>query len=91
MTLNNGNRGYDYWGFIAQYSSSGSHSWAEEFGYSSYETYPEGISVDSGGNATVCGRFYSYSEFSGNRLQSNQNSWDMFVAQISPTVLELVR
>ena len=37
MTLNNGNRGYDYWGFIAQYSSSGSHSWAEEFGYSSYE------------------------------------------------------
>ena len=85
MTLNNGNRGYDYWGFIAQYSSSGSHSWAEEFGYSSYETYPEGISVDSGGNATVCGRFYAYSEFSGNRLQSNQNSWDMFVAQISPT------
>ena len=84
-TLNNGNRGYDYWGFIAQYSSSGTYSWSKEFGYSSYETYPQGISVDSGGNATVCGRFYYYSAFSGNQLTSNGGSWDMFVAQISPS------
>ncbi|MBC87956.1 MAG: hypothetical protein CMB12_01535 [Euryarchaeota archaeon] len=77
---------YDYWGFIAQYSSTGVYSWSEKFGYSSYETYPEAIDVDDGGNATICGRFYYYTEFSSNRLNAYGGSgWDMFVAQISPT------
>jgi hypothetical protein len=79
-------RSSDYHGFVAGFTSSGSFRWSHTFGYSSYETMPYDVEVDSGGNATICGKFQYRTVIDGTTYSAygGGSNYDVFIAQLAP-------
>jgi len=78
---------YDYHGWTASFDgANGNRQWSNSFGYSSYETYPRAVVVDSGGNATLCGQFYYRTTMAGQTKSAYSGSnWDVFVGRFTNT------
>jgi len=67
--------------FVAKLDKSGKWLWAKRAGGTNSE-YAGGLAVDSAGNATVTGNFYSTSASFGTHSLKSKGSRDIFVAMI---------
>ncbi len=70
--------------FVAKFGPAGNHVWSRRFG-GSYSDVGYGIAIDGAGNVVVTGHFQDTVDFGGGPLESDDGSFDIFVAKFDPT------
>lgn len=69
--------------FIAKYSPDGRLTWAKRFGAKGAD-YSRGIGTDKRGNIYVAGVFSGIVEFDSRRVQSGEQSRNLFLVKLNP-------